>query len=160
MLNILAAASTGKVFGISNILIGQSIESYVPTNNRSQLINTKKNTIISDCYNANPTSTIESLISFNAIEDENKLAILGDMLELGNQSETEHQLICDYLAEKNIRSFLVGQCYCDTKSKFDKFENTSDLISHLKELNLSDYIVLLKGSRGIKLEQIITKNIL
>ena len=160
LLNILAAASTGKVFGISNILIGQSIENYVPKNNRSQLINTKKNTIIADCYNANPTSTIESLISFNAIENENKLAILGDMLELGDQSEAEHQLICDYLSEKNIPSFLVGQCYFNAKSNFDKFENTSDLITQLKELSLNGYIILLKGSRGIKLEEIITKNIL
>lgn len=160
LLNVLAAASIGKAFGISNILIGQSIESYVPTNNRSQLINTKKNSIIADCYNANPTSTIESLISFNAIENKNKLAILGDMLELGDQSEAEHQLICDYLTEKKIRSLLVGHYYCDTKSKFDKFKNTIDLITHLKELNLNDYIILLKGSRGIKLEEIITKNIL
>jgi len=160
LLNVLAAASIGKAFGISNILIGQSIESYVPTNNRSQLINTKNNSIIADCYNANPTSTIESLISFNAIENKNKLAILGDMLELGDQSEAEHQLICDYLTKKKIRSLLVGHYYCDTKSKFDKFKNTIDLITHLKELNLNDYIILLKGSRGIKLEEIITKNIL
>jgi UDP-N-acetylmuramoyl-tripeptide--D-alanyl-D-alanine ligase len=82
------------------------------------------------------------------------------MLELGNQSQTEHQLICDYLSKKNIRSILVGQCYCDTKSNFDKFENTTALINHLKELNLNNYIILLKGSRGIKLEEIINKNIL
>ena len=82
------------------------------------------------------------------------------MLELGDQSEAEHQLICDYLSEKKIPSFFVGQSYLNAKSNFDKFENTSDLITQLKELSLNGYIILLKGSRGIKLEEIIKKNIL
>ena len=78
--NILAAACVGKIFKVSKENIEQSIANYLPTNNRSQLVKTSKNTVIADCYNANPTSTMESLISFNQIESSQKLVILGDML--------------------------------------------------------------------------------
>merc|ERR1712224_783194 len=84
--NILAAICIGNHMKISNENIHKSIENYIPSNHRSQIIETKNNTIIADCYNANPSSIMESLISFKSINEENKLAILGDMLELGNVS--------------------------------------------------------------------------
>jgi UDP-N-acetylmuramoyl-tripeptide--D-alanyl-D-alanine ligase len=160
LLNILAAAVVGKIFNLESEKITSSIENYIPSNNRSQLINSVHNTIIVDCYNANPTSTLESLISLNLMKGDHKIAILGDMLELGEQSDIEHQLIVDFLVEKKIDCLLVGSCYNSTKSNFNKFENTDLLIEYLKKENLKEHLFLLKASRGIQLEKIIKENIL
>lgn len=157
--NILAAACVGKIFKISKENIEQSIAHYSPTNNRSQLVKTSKNTVIADCYNANPTSTMESLISFNQIESSQKLVILGDMLELGASSEVEHQAIVDYLESKSLKAILVGKCYQKTKSGFTTFKDTLELIPFLKQSDLENSLVLLKGSRGIKLEMLLKENI-
>ena len=160
LLNILAGAAVGKIFNLKNSKIVLSIENYIPSNNRSQLVKSSKNIIIADCYNANPTSTLESLISLNSMEGSNKIVILGDMLELGEQSENEHQLIVDFLKQNNLKSYLVGSCYNATESNFNKFDNTLVLIEHLKKTNLKGNTILLKGSRGIQLEEIINQNIL
>ena len=157
--NLLAAVCIGKVFGISKDSIYKSIEEYLPTNNRSQLIKTKKNTIIADCYNANPTSTMEALISFNQTESSQKLVILGDMLELGSSSEMEHQAIVDYLENTSLKAILVGTCYQRTNSGFRTFKDTLELIPFLKQDGLENSLVLLKGSRAIKLEMLLKENI-
>ena len=157
--NILAAACVGKIFKVSKENIEQSIAHYSPTNNRSQLVKTSKNTVIADCYNANPTSTMESLISFNQIESSQKLVILGDMLELGSSSEVEHQAIVDYLENTSLKAILVGKCYQKTKSGFTTFKDTLELIPFLKQDGLDNSLVLLKGSRGIKLEMLLKENI-
>ena len=157
--NLLAAVCIGKVFGISKDSIYKSIEEYLPTNNRSQLIKTKKNTIIADCYNANPTSTMEALISFNQTESSQKLVILGDMLELGSSSEMEHQAIVDYLENTSLKAILVGTCYQRTNSGFRTFKDTLELIQFLKQDGLVNSLVLLKGSRRIKLEMLLKENI-
>ena len=157
--NILAAACVGKIFKVSKENIEQSIAHYSPTNNRSQLIKTSKNTVIADCYNANPTSTMESLISFNQIESSQKLVILGDMLELGSASEVEHQAIVDYLENTSLKAILVGTCYQKTNSGFTTFKDTLELIPFLKQNSLENSLVLLKGSRGIKLEMLLKENI-
>ena len=157
--NILAAACVGKIFKVSKENIERSIAHYSPTNNRSQLVKTSKNTVIADCYNANPTSTMESLISFNQIESSQKLVILVDMLELGASSEVEHQAIVDYLESKSLKAILVGKCYQKTKSGFTTFKDTLQLIPYLKQDGLENSLVLLKGSRGIKLEMLLEENI-
>jgi UDP-N-acetylmuramoyl-tripeptide--D-alanyl-D-alanine ligase len=157
--NILAAACVGKIFKVSKENIEQSIANYLPTNNRSQLVTTSKNTVIADCYNANPTSTMESLISFNQIESSQKLVILGDMLELGSSSEVEHQAIVDYLENTSLKAILVGGCYQKTNSGFTTFKDTLELIPFLKQNGLENSLVLLKGSRGIKLEMLLKENI-
>ncbi|MFL2590000.1 MAG: UDP-N-acetylmuramoyl-tripeptide--D-alanyl-D-alanine ligase [Parvicellaceae bacterium] len=157
--NILAAACVGKLFKVSKENIEQSIANYLPTNNRSQLVTTSKNTVIADCYNANPTSTMESLISFNQIESSQKLVILGDMLELGSASEVEHQAIVDYLENTSLKAILVGTCYQKTNSGFTTFKDTLELIPFLKQKGLENSLVLLKGSRGIKLEMLLKENI-
>ena len=157
--NILAAACLGKIFNVSKENIEHSIAHYLPTNNRSQLVKTSKNTVIADCYNANPTSTMESLISFNQIESSQKLVILGDMLELGSSSEVEHQEIVDYLENTSLKAILVGGCYQKTNSGFRTFKNTLELITFLKQNSLVNSLVLLKGSRGIKLEMLLKENI-
>jgi UDP-N-acetylmuramoyl-tripeptide--D-alanyl-D-alanine ligase len=157
--NILAAACVGNLFKVSKENIEQSIANYLPTNNRSQLVTTSKNTLIADCYNANPTSTMESLISFNQIESSQKLVILGDMLELGSASELEHQAIVDYLENTSLKAILVGTCYQKTNSGFTTFKDTLELIPFLKQNGLENSLVLLKGSRGIKLEMLLKENI-
>ena len=157
--NILAAACVGKIFKVSKENIEHSIANYSPTNNRSQLLKTAKNTVISDCYNANPTSTMESLISFNQIKSSQKLVILGDMLELGSSSEVEHQVIVDYLENTSLKAILVGECYQKTNSGFTTFKDTLELIPFLKQDGLENSLVLLKGSRGIKLEMLLKENI-
>ena len=158
--NILAAACVGKIFKVTEENIEKSIANYLPTNNRSQLVKTAKNTVIADCYNANPTSTMESLISFDQIESSQKLVILGDMLELGSSSEMEHQAIVDYLKNTTLKAILVGQCYQKTNSDFSTFKDTLELITFLKNNGLENSLVLLKGSRGLKLEMLLKENIL
>ena len=158
--NVLAAVSIGQIFGLSLKEISNSISNYIPDNNRSQLIKTKYNAIIADCYNANPTSTMEALKSFNNLNNENKLVILGDMLELGDIEKQEHQNIVNYLKNNSIKSILVGQCYLKTINNFKCFESTEQVINFIKIGKYKDYIVLLKGSRGIQLEKIIHQNIL
>lgn len=158
--NVLAAVSFGQIFGLGLKNISNAISKYKPNNNRSQLIKTKNNIIIADCYNANPTSTLEALKSFKNLKNENKLVILGDMLELGEVEDEEHQFIVNYLKNNNIKSFLVGKYYQKTVSNFKCFESTEQIIDFIKSENYTDYIVLLKGSRGIQLESIINENIL
>lgn len=159
-MNILASATVGKIFSLDTMNILNSIDSYEPSNNRSQLIETGKNTIIADCYNANPTSTLASIKSLLETNNKNKIAILGDMLELGTYSEKEHQNIVDFTEKNKINCFLVGGEFYATKTNHKKFHNTKELIMYLKQTELKKHLFLLKGSRGIKLEEIIDCNIL
>lgn len=159
LLNILAAATIGDLFNLEKEEIVKSISNYIPSNNRSQLIKTKNNIVIADCYNANPTSTMESIISLNSMNESNKIAILGDMLELGEESISEHQNIIDYLVKNKIDCLLVGKYYKETACDFHKFNNVDRLISFLKENQLNEHLILLKGSRGIQLEKVINQNI-
>ena len=158
--NILCAAAVGKVFQISSNDISQSLASYTPSNHRSQLIKTANNTIIADCYNANPTSTLAALKSLCAMKNEHKMAILGDMLELGETEHVEHQKIVDYMHENNLKGILVGALFNNTKTNFPKFIDTEELVNIIDKMNLTNHVILLKGSRGIKLEQIINLNLL
>lgn len=158
--NVLAAVICGQIFGLNLKEISNAISNYNPDNNRSQLIKTKDNTIIADCYNANPTSTMEALKSFKDLKNENKLVILGDMLELGNVENEEHQNIVDYLKNNSFKAILVGKCYQKTNHNFKCFELTEQIINFIKSENYTNYMILLKGSRGIQLEKIINSNIL
>ena len=104
--NIAAAITMGSYFGVDRMNIKKAIESYVPNNNRSQIIKKETNTIILDAYNANPTSMMAALKNFIQSSSPNKIVFLGDMFELGVTSEEEHQYISDY-----IEKYLDGQCY-------------------------------------------------
>jgi len=150
--NFLAAACIGKHFKVDNDKICKALENYTPTNNLSQVSKIKTNTFIVDCYNANPTSMLSALESFVEIAHEHKTAILGDMLELGTYSESEHQKIVDYLDETKLKVLLVGKEFQKTKTTFTTFKNVEELLVFKKENQLTDSLVLLKGSRGIKLE--------
>ena len=159
--NILAAICIGSYFKLDNQLINKAIIEYKPSNNRSQLLKTNNNTIIVDCYNANPSSTLNALNSFMNIEAENKMVILGDMLELGDISIEEHQKIADLLESNKIKAYLVGREYCKSNTRYKCFDNVNLFIEYFKTENkITDFTILLKGSRGIKLETILEKNII
>jgi UDP-N-acetylmuramoyl-tripeptide--D-alanyl-D-alanine ligase len=153
--NFLAAISFGVQFGITSELINKAIESYTPTNNRSQVMKTEKNTLIVDCYNANPSSMRSALESFVSNTQLNKIAILGDMLELGTDSIHEHQKIIDYCEENQLSYLTVGRIFKEVNSK--GFDSIQDLESFLSAHLLENKSILLKGSRGISLEKIIPK---
>lgn len=156
--NILAAVSIGNYFNISPADIISAIESYIPKNNRSQLIKTNKNSIILDAYNANPTSVELSVKNFALLKKENNFLVLGDMLELGSESKKEHENIIKLLQSLNFKNvILVGDVYHSLKVPDDyfQFENVNDLKKWLLENNISRSNVLIKGSRGIRLETIV-----
>lgn len=149
--NFLAAICIGNHYGISEENISEAIADYLPDNNRSQVQKTKKNTIIIDCYNANPTSMSLALESFNLIDHPKKIAIIGDMLELGPDGIEEHQKVIEYCLHKEIPIFTIGPLFRSINET--GFLNTSEIEQVLS--NLEDCLILLKGSRGIRLEKLI-----
>ena len=162
--NMLAAITVGLHFGVERKDICAAISEYMPANNRSQLTKTERNTLIVDAYNANPTSMMAAIDNFDIMEGEHKMAILGDMLELGEQSEIEHQNIVRRLMDSKIeRIILVGkefskctihnaQCTIDRRFKVFEFKS-EELESQLSTLN--SQLILLKGSNGIGLYKLI-----
>lgn len=154
--NIQIVACIGKYFEVEAQAIHKAIAEYVPSNNRSQLLDTDKNKIILDAYNANPSSVEAALVSLDAFKSETnkKAVILGDMLELGEISEQEHQSIIDKVVEIGVeKRFFVGQHFFKQNSeKGHFFAVKEDLITYLQQNPLEGYIVLMKGSRGIGLE--------
>lgn len=154
--NYLAAITFGILFDVSYENINRAIEEYTPDNNRSQVKKTKHNILILDCYNANPTSMLSALESFSMIEQKEKLFIIGDMLELGKESDKEHQQIAKSIEELGLKGFTVGPIFKEIKSKsFDKqFNSKSEAIEFIKHHPIENHLVLLKGSRGIGLESL------
>lgn len=155
--NIRAAIATGLFLGIDITEIIDAVEKYEPANNRSQIKATVKNTLICDSYNANPSSMLVALDAFASIKSLNKVVILGDMRELGEKSDEEHMKVLKALqwgiAEK---VFLVGPVFKRNCSDpgFKAFENVEMLSEFLKNEPLTGGTVLIKGSRGIRLEKI------
>lgn len=156
--NVLAAVSIGTFFDIPNEKIKFALESYQPQNNRSQFTQTEKNKLIIDAYNANPTSMQAAVLNFAVMEAENKTLIIGDMLELGGQSDMEHQRIVDLINEKGFSDvYLVGKCFQAVKSNFIKFADVEKLKEHIQNKQLQNRFILIKGSHGIHLEKIISE---
>ena len=155
--NIAAAICIGKYFKIPVKAIKEAIESYQPTNNRSQIINQNSNQIILDAYNANPTSMKAALENLEAIPAKNKIAILGDMFEVGNTSAEEHQIIIDLLEKLEFSNMMVcGKNFYQTSTQeVSKFENFEDLKNYIQRNNFEDATILIKGSRGMALERIL-----
>lgn len=154
--NISAALCIGEYFGIDREQGLNAIRDYIPTNNRSQLRQTAHNTVIVDAYNANPTSMRASLLSFIAQPYPTHAFILGDMLELGEQSHLEHQNIVNLLAEQKADNvYLVGSEFAHTTAPYPVFANAEQLGEYLRQHPLSNLHILLKGSRGIHLETIL-----
>lgn len=156
--NLLAAVCIGKYFEVDPLLIQSALEEYTPSNNRSQLIRKEKNTIIMDAYNANPTSMMMALTNFSNIQNDQKCIILGDMLELGDVSDEEHQKIVDFIESQNFSEvYLVGPQFekTITGNKKKKFDNAELLSNNLKTQPIENKLILIKGSRGIHLEKIL-----
>ena len=158
--NALAAVCTGNYFGVDPLAISEALAQYKPSNNRSQYIQTADNTLLMDAYNANPTSMEAALENFKMLDAPLKGVILGDMFELGDASQKEHQKIADQLASMELSLVLLagkGFSQCQTPSGFLAFENSELLINYLDSNNPKGYLILIKGSRGMKLEHVIGK---
>jgi len=153
--NILAAICIGKYFKVSPSNIKKAIEEYFPTNNRSQIINANSNTLFLDAYNANPTSMNAAIDTFSENDSKNRLMLLGDMLELGEISKDEHQKIVNKTNALNINAIFIGNEFSSIKIKYNYtyMENVEQLIDWLKLSGLTNHQVLIKGSRGIRLEK-------
>ena len=151
--NFLVAITFGQIFKVSNDLINEAISNYLPTNNRSQVLKTNNNELIIDCYNANPSSMLAALESFLKMKETNKIAILGDMLELGEESIAEHKKILIFCFDNNLEFITVGPIFQSlNKEGFNSIEDYKEFHSKNK---LSEKTILLKGSRGIALELLI-----
>ena len=149
--NVSAAMSVGEHFGVSRELALDAIRQYVPTNNRSQAMQTANNQLIVDAYNANPTSMQAAINAFKG-----DTYILGAMRELGEYSHLEHQNIVNMLAERKADTvFLVGEEYLRTTSPYPVFENVELLHNYLEEQPLKGKNILLKGSRSTKMEKLL-----
>ena len=155
--NINAAITIGNYFGVPDADIKTAIESYIPENNRSQLLSKNSNEIILDAYNANPSSMLVALENFIQLDKEDKVIIIGDMFELGEESLEEHKSIVDYLKKtKNIQCHFIGKDFYSNKIEKENFNFYKDFelfIAFLKENNFSNKMILIKGSRGMALER-------
>jgi UDP-N-acetylmuramoyl-tripeptide--D-alanyl-D-alanine ligase len=154
--NIAAAITIGAHFKVSETAIKEAIESYTPTNNRSQILTTKHNTIILDAYNANPSSMQVALENFDTLKAPSKVVILGDMFELGKESEHEHQAIVDAATAFNFdETYFVGENFNIAKTNKPQFKTYQDFEDFLKKNPLKNHSILIKGSRGMRLERIL-----
>ena len=158
--NVMAAIAVGDHFGVTLEEAVAAIEAYVPSNNRSQMTKTERNTLIVDAYNANPTSMEAALKNFANVESDNKVAMLGDMLELGSESVAEHVRIAEMAISLGLkRVCFVGAEFAkalesiSTDDGVVAFATSAELTEWLKETGLSDAVILIKGSRGTRMEK-------
>jgi len=163
--NILAALTVGQYFKVATSDMHLAISEYIPSNNRSQVTQTAKNTLIVDAYNANPTSMTASIRNFSRIDCPGmlKIAILGDMWELGKESVSEHRTIIEMLRNSRIeRIILVGSEFekalegINTSDSLQHFATREDLEQYLQQNLLENATILVKGSRGMALEKLIS----
>lgn len=154
-LNLLATYCVGRYFEVNEGDIAAALAEYQPTNNRSQILRTKKNTIVLDAYNANPSSMALAIKSFGQIPGERKVVIVGDMLELGEEEVNEHKAIVELIRSINPwRVYLVGPIFQGIQQKdYTAFKDVDELNVQLEKDQLQDSSILIKGSRGIKLEK-------
>lgn len=154
--NAMAAVCVGRFFGVELFDIKQALEDYIPSNNRSQYKTTTNNRLLLDCYNANPSSMGVALEGFESMDKPRKMVILGDMKELGADSEREHQKLIEQLEQSSFDPiFLVGTNFQDilpyNNSRFHWFATADDAKNYLKRHPIIDYTILLKGSNSNKL---------
>lgn len=156
VVNVLAALTVGRHFGVSDEQIVHALENYTPSNNRSQLTVTEKNHLVVDAYNANPTSMAAAIDNFRLIEtDLKKMAILGDMKELGEVSEKEHQTIVAKLDEAAFDEvWLVGEMFEKTAPGYKCFANVDEVKAAIAESPVANRFILIKGSNSTKLFQL------
>ncbi|MEG1563050.1 MAG: UDP-N-acetylmuramoyl-tripeptide--D-alanyl-D-alanine ligase [Bacteroides sp.] len=154
--NLLAAVTIGSYFGVEALKINEALTEYTPENNRSQLKKTADNTLIIDAYNANPTSMMAALENFDSMKMKHKMLILGDMRELGVESQVEHQKITDYIKKCSFaKVLLVGEHFSAINHGYKAYSNTQELIKDLQVNKPRNSTILIKGSNGIKLNTIV-----
>lgn len=157
--NICASILIGKYFKIETDQIKIAIENYIPSNNRSQIINRQSTKIILDAYNANPTSMKAALENLSLLSDDRKCAILGDMFELGDDSKNEHEAIIHLVSKLNLEStYCIGENFyklIEEHKSINYFKTLEDFKSQVNPRVFNNCIVLIKGSRGMALERIL-----
>ena len=165
--NVMAALAVGKQFGVTLDEAVKAIEAYVPSNNRSQMTRTDRNTLIVDAYNANPTSMAAALENFSNVSSPVKIAMLGDMLELGEDSLAEHVAVIKSVASRGLtKTFFVGKEFAAASeavlqdgsldlNAIQFFATSDQLAEHLAEIQLNGATILIKGSRGTRMEKVI-----
>jgi len=153
--NMLAAAAIGLHFGVGESDICAALADYKPGNNRSQLETTPHNKLIVDAYNANPTSMAAALQNFRDMDVSPKMAILGDMRELGEASAEEHQKVVDWLAANGMdNTWLVGEEFGRTRCNLRKFADVEEVKAEIARNRPEGHYILIKGSNGVRLSQL------
>lgn len=155
--NILAAIAAGRYFGVEDRKIIDAIETYTPANHRSQVIETEHNHVIADCYNANPDSMTKAIMNFCTLVPDGGLMILGDMLELGQYSEDEHLGIIRLANSSGHKTAFVGKHFFALQHVSPDlfFEDADQLVEWIENFKPRGLKVLVKGSRGIRLERVL-----
>lgn len=159
--NVIAAIAVGAHFGVSFEDAVKAIEAYVPSNNRSQMVKTGSNTLIVDAYNANPTSMEAALSNFAGVQADKKIVLLGDMLELGEDSVEEHLKVIRRLSSSSYSLVcLVGKEFGSALEKVDEagvkwFATSSDMAEWFKDNPVNGSVILIKGSRGTRMEKVL-----
>ena len=153
--NVLAAVTVGLHFDLTAEEICHAIENYTPSNNRSQLTETEHNHLIVDAYNANPTSMAAALDNFSLMDVSPKMAILGEMRELGESSAEEHRRVVEKLASCPFDEvWLVGKEFKDIECPYRKFDDVEQVKAAIAENRPEDHYILIKGSNGTRLFQL------
>tara|TARA_B110000879_G_scaffold89342_1_gene122789 strand:+ start:2575 stop:3849 length:1275 start_codon:yes stop_codon:yes gene_type:complete len=154
--NIALSIAIGNYCGVEIDEIKKAIENYIPTNNRSQLLKTTRNSILLDAYNANPMSVEKAIHNMLNIDHKHKVLVLGDMFELGEDSKREHvNIINQCLSAGFSEVYLVGEAFTNANTtEYPSFGTTQELVNALIECPITDAFILIKGSRGMKLEQV------
>ena len=157
--NVMAAIAVGAQFGVSLEDAVRTIEAYVPSNNRSQMTRTEHNTLIVDAYNANPTSMAAALENFSNVSADCRIAMLGDMLELGEDSAAEHKAVIESALSRGFcKVFFVGKEFASVSVASDNamfFQTSDELADYLKANPVHGATILIKGSRGTRMEKVI-----
>jgi UDP-N-acetylmuramoyl-tripeptide--D-alanyl-D-alanine ligase len=155
--NVLAAVAIGQHFKVPNDKIKLAIENYIPTNSRSQLLTWNDNEVILDAYNANPSSMKLAVENFAKMNKQNKIVCLGGMRELGADTLMEHQMLIDQLKQNNWSEvLLVGSEFKNCNHNYQYFDTVHDAKTWFESKQFSGHTLLIKGSRGIQMEQLIT----
>ncbi len=154
--NVLAAVAVGLHFGVAPEKIQQAIEGYIPSNSRSQLLEKNGNRIILDAYNANPTSMRAAIENLAALEGNEKVLMLGAMMELGEESLHEHQGIIDLVGQYPWKAVaLVGGDFCKLKHRYHSFHNAAEAAAWAQQQAYSNVTLLIKGSRSMQMEKVL-----